>query len=268
MKIFVRYAKETPWTTGWYVWKACKDLGFEVFDTEEEASQHPDLDAVITVEPSTPNRVGSAKNIYWEIDGHLRGGANVGEYEKADLLFVASSRRDLPKYHGRALFLPTAADPEVHKRYVEKVEYDLAIVGIIGGHSGYGERERLLKLAEDNGYRTLKLSNVYHQEYSQALSRSKLIFNRSLEGDLNMRFWEGMSIGCLITNNLGHYDLAQPAQHYLAYQSDDDFLNLLAKYTKDDDAREKIAKNARELIVLRHNYKNRVLEMLSYADLL
>jgi hypothetical protein len=202
-------------------------------------------------------------SFYWEVDSNRkRHNEPLGDY---DYLFIAGKEfEDYPD----GIFLPMAADPDIHMRIGEPV-VDLCTVGAFGdsdAFAGYGERKRLFELAEKKGFSTYQTCNVYLEDYSKALSKGNLILNRAGLTDLNMKFFEYMAVGCMLWWDLGIYkELATPDYHYVSFNTDKEFLFKLEKYTKDKKARDEIAKNARNLILAKNTYQHRVREILSYV---
>jgi spore maturation protein CgeB len=195
----------------------------------------------------------------WETDSFLdRERPQEGTY---DMLFIGGAPEDLKWYAKGTVFLPHAFDEELHKPIDVPKEYDLVMIG-----SDYEERSRLIRLLRDNGFNIYVGRSDPGIPYSTELSKGKLIFNSSKTNwNIPMRFFEGMAIGALVTNDSGNLnDLATPFEHFLPYKTDEELLAVVKEYLKDDAKREKLAKDAREHVLKHHTYKHRVLTMLSY----
>jgi hypothetical protein len=263
MKILIDYQTvKTKYRAGYYLTKALQELGHEV-DRKGYTVLRKHYDLSIVFDPQiTIQKV--CKTFYWEVDSTRRQFKElIGEY---DMLFLAG--KDFEYYPEGAIWLPMAADPDIHRNMGEP-EYDLVNIGMFGGNNGcygYDERKRLFELAHDNGFTLHKNNDKYGDDYSREMSKGKLILNRPGLTDLNMRFFESMAIGCMLWYPIGDYcEVATPYIHYVPFRNDEEFLENLNKYTKDETARKQIIKNARELVLAKHTYKHRALEILSYA---
>jgi hypothetical protein len=264
MNILIDYQTvKTEYRAGYYLSKALKELGHMVLRQGKDHYIDINFDLYIGFDPIMARKQAS-RNFYWEVDSTRRQFKEpIGEY---DLLFLAG--KDFNHYPEGAKWLPMAADPEIHRNMGEP-EYDLVNIGLMGGGGGcygYEERQRLFDIAHDNGFTLYKNNDMYGDDYSREMSKGKLILNRPGLTDLNMRFFESMAIGCMFWYPIGDYcEVATPYIHYVPFRNDEEFLENLNKYTKDETARKQIIKNARELVLAKHTYKHRALEILSYA---
>jgi hypothetical protein len=95
-------------------------------------------------------------------------------------------------------------------------------------------------------------------------SASRLVFNCSLRGEVNMRVFEGPASGSLlltdrIGNGLG--ELVVDGEHVVLYD-DDQLLELADRYLRDDSTREMIAQQGYEHVRAHHTYDHRVSTIL------
>ncbi len=204
-------------------------------------------------------------NAWWVIDTHLHYDADLEIAKRFD--FVFSAQKDGAaklKRDGinKVKWLPLAADPDIHKRHqVDKI-YDISFVG----HFAPGNRNELLQTIQSN-FDNVFIGQQFFDEMAKTYSASKIIFNRSLKNDINMRVFEAMSTGSLlVTNNLfdnGMAELFQEGEEVILYANEKELLDKLNYFLKEEKKREKIAEKGRNSIMKKHTYKNRMKILLS-----
>lgn len=240
-------------STAWYMERAFKELGHKIV----RGGTPGVIVGIDGTEP--PKSIEGVPYIYWDTDSFLHEPVVMGDH-----LFIGGCPEDLKKYPEGTIFLPHAADPELHRpMYVEK-EYDIVMVGSTDDR--YGERNRLLELLKSK-YRVHVAKTRPGLPYSQELSKGKIIFNRSMT-DMNipMRFFEGMAIGCLLTNYSKNLDiLATRGVHYWGYENDSEMFTLIDKLLDGDIGDIILDQNSyrRAHVLHNHTYKHRALTLLS-----
>ena len=154
-----------------------------------------------------------------------------------------------------------ACDPEIHRRLdVEKV-HDIAFVGNIFP----GPRAELIALLQRR-FRSMFVGRAYFEEMAKTYSAARLVFNRSLKNDVNMRVFEAVACGSLLlTNELGdngQAELFRDGVHLATYRDADELLDKAAYYLKHDVLRERIAAAGRAEAIARHTYRHRMQTLL------
>lgn len=242
-------------SSAWYLTKAFKELGHELV-TGYEADIVINIDGMPRID-----RLPDAKYFLWDTDSFLHGLAAQDTYDK---IFIAGAPEDLVKYPPGTVYLPHAFDPGFHNPHDEEKEFDIVMIGSMTNI--YTERMRLINSLRQR-FTVLEETRDPGHEYAKALSRGKLIFNRSLgEQNIPMRFFEGMAIGTLLHNDTGNLDeFATPHVHFIPYKDERDMLIQAEYYLNHDDEREEIARASREHALSNHTYKHRAEEMLSYV---
>jgi spore maturation protein CgeB len=119
--------------------------------------------------------------------------ANVQEY---DYVFV--TQKDSMEYfrrHGckNVTWLPWGFDHDIIVDYSERRDIEIVFCGTVYPGS---ERERLVKLLENKF--GLVSPRVYLRDMVAVLRRSKIAFNKSAGGDLNLRVFESLGAGALV----------------------------------------------------------------------
>lgn len=190
-----------------------------------------------------------------------------------DLIFLA--QKDYLGLFGERGFkniywIPLACEPAVYHRCEVKTQYDVGFVG----HTPADliRRNRLLKLLS-RCYKVNDYKRFYSpEETALVYSASKIVFNCSVRGDLNMRVFEAMACGRLlltdaIANGLG--EIFKNRKHLLIYQNEKELLSLADYYLSHDNERETIAACGSELVRAEHTYDfrmDKVLEILTQAQ--
>ena len=157
-------------------------------------------------------------------------------------------------------WLPYSCDPEIHRNFnLEKI-YDIVFVGNTEPKL-YKERVRLLELLKTK-FNVQIFSNVYEQEMAKIFSRAKIVFNKSCDGELNLRVFETLSCGSLLlTDKLesepGLEELFSDGKHLVLYRNETELLDRCAYFLEHTDEREQIAAAGQKEVHLKHTYDHR-----------
>jgi hypothetical protein len=248
-------------SSAYYIWKSFYELGYDALFADEYAK---DADLVVNVDgaPVVPNIEGKP-SILWDCDSFLHP-PKTFLTQKFTHIFVGGSPEDITRYPPGTTYLPHAFDDKLHKHMDVPQEYDIVFCG---KHSAlYKERMELLNNLKLK-FNVLDTEAAFGLPYSTALSRGKLIFNKTLgPKNIPIRFFEGMAIGALLENYNDNLDsLAQPHKHYIPYKDYNDLIKQIDFYLSHDKEREALKKRANEHARNFHTYKHRVITMLSYV---
>ena len=204
---------------------------------------------------------------WWAIDTHLSFDRCLEKARTADLVFAAQ-RDGADKLQAAGIasaqWLPLACDPEVHcKHEVDKV-HDIAFVGNVFP----GPRADLLACLRRR-FKNTFVGRAYFEEMARAYSAARLVFNRSLRDDVNMRVFEALGCGSiLLTNDLarnGQAELFRDGVHLATYSDPDELLDKAAFYLAHEALRERIAAAGRAEVLARHTYRHRMETVLQQA---
>jgi glycosyltransferase involved in cell wall biosynthesis len=203
-------------------------------------------------------------NAYYEIDNHCSYGKHRKKYAQADLIIIAQYPfiRYFPTE--KTVVVPLAAQPTVHRPFPNiREKYD---VGFLGNDS-YPMRSRLL---DEIGlkYKLLRTTAIAGLPYSRALSACKVLFNCSLDNDVNMRFFESMAIGKpLVTDYLPEQDLfAKEGTHYLGYITAGEAIEKIDYLLKKPDLRKSIGYLAMLHTRKYHTYEIRLRQIIQHMQ--
>jgi GT2 family glycosyltransferase/SAM-dependent methyltransferase len=201
---------------------------------------------------------------YWAIDTHIDF---VRERERAagtDFIFAAqrNGAELLSQALGRSVeWLPLACDPAIHARHDVPTSFNISFVGNLIGR----ERNRLVQLLKSK-FPDVYIGRHFFEDMAAVYSASRLVFNRSVVDDINMRVFEGLCSGSLlVTNDLsenGQAGLFQDGKHLVTYRGDEELLDKIRFYLKHHASRERIARAGRQEVLDKHTYRHRVERVL------
>lgn len=199
------------------------------------------------------------------IDVHLRPQELLRQALFFDYAF--SAQRDFVPLlraagHPAAYWLPLACDPEVHHPYDVPKRYDIAFVGTVG--RGYDIRRDLL----DKLGRRFTVNDYQHyympSEMARVYSEARLVFNRSLRREVNMRVFEGPATGtALLTDRIenGLPELVTDGEHVAVYD-DATLVERAEELLHNEALRARIARQGYEHVRAHHTYDHRVAAIL------
>lgn len=202
-------------------------------------------------------------------DTHVGASWRLPYARNFDYVFIMFNKHHIEafKRYGceKVFWSPAACDPEIHVKIpVEKI-YPVSFVGSTDPNT-QGRRIELLQFIKDNNI-DIYIDSKVLQEMSLVFSRSKIVLNKSLANDLNMRVFEALGSGSLLltnrlTRNLGLEELFTNKKHLVIYDNQYDLLDLINYYLKNDEEREAIALAGYKEALNKHTYNHRVLEII------
>jgi hypothetical protein len=203
--------------------------------------------------------------VFYAIDTHIM----LRKYKSLapifDFVFIAQKehvediRKDGARY---AVWLPLACDPDVHKCYNLSKTHDLCFIG----HQEGCRKRILARLAK---HFDLYTGFVNYTQTSYIYSQSKIVFNKSIGNDLNMRVFEALSSGSLLLTdrlvNNGCEDLFKDREDLVLY--DEDNLEELADYYLNHEGeRNRIATSGFNKVRSGHTYDHRVESIIQFVQ--
>jgi len=160
-------------------------------------------------------------------------------------------------------------DPELH-RYLPDVERDIDIL-LVGNFNHDIQRARAQWLARvarlSSHYKVLLTSGIFGDAYTELLNRAKIVFNRSIRGEINMRAYEAPACGAVLfyeRENQEIQTLFKDRSECVLY-GDDDLETLLDHYLNNETERIEIAAAGR-LRVQRETPALHMVEILNKID--
>ena len=161
----------------------------------------------------------------------------------------------------KTFYLPLACAPAVHKPFSDtKEEYDIGFIG----NATYPDRSILLEILKCH-FKVLITNTAPGVEYSKMLSKCRFAFNRSMDRDVNMRFFEAIAIGKLLFTDYlpAQAELAEDGKHYIAYKNSQDLVQKVKYYLAHKEEAKKIASAGSAFVRADHTYKDRLLRVLA-----
>jgi 2-polyprenyl-3-methyl-5-hydroxy-6-metoxy-1,4-benzoquinol methylase len=264
--------RERPETTGVYCRRALASLVEVVHFRPDAPAALPDrgFDLYLNIDDGLAYHLpaGLRPCAWWAIDTHLNFEWCREKAAGFDIVFAAQrdgAARLEAEGIAPASWLPLACDPELHRRHeVEKI-HDIAFVGNIFPGSLAELIERLRQR-----FRATFAGLAYFEAMARIYSAARLVFNRSIRNDVNMRVFEAVACGSLLlTNDLadnGQAELFRDGEHLATYREADELLDKAAYYLEHEATRERIAAAGRAEAVARHTYRHRMQAVLERVE--
>ena len=205
---------------------------------------------------------------WWAIDTHVNFDWCLTKPRDFDLVFAAQrdgAERLKQAGIASASWLPLACDPAIHGKHPVEKRWDICFVGNLFP----GPRAELLDLIQRR-YPNHFVGQRYFEEMARTYSASRIVWNRSLANDVNMRVFEGWPCGSmLLTNDLrdnGQEELFKDGLHLATYRVSEEMLDKIAYYLARPEIRERIAAAGREEAIAKHTYRHRMERVLHEVE--
>ncbi len=258
-------------TTARYFERAATAAGYNVLTSfDPTAAIKSNLACLLVIDPfigsPAPLVRASCPVIGVVIDAHQQLEPRLGYARYCDHVFVVqldymADFAALP--HASTHWLPLGCDPDIH--FVTGLDrtIDVSFVGKLGrpGSVRHAILSRVLPAFDTNNY----ARSHTPREMGKIYSRSKIVFNKSINGDLNMRFFEGLAAGALlVTDRIGNGldRMGTDGVHYVTYDTADEAIDKIRHYLAHDAEREAIARAGQQLVFASHTYAHRLSEIL------
>lgn len=168
--------------------------------------------------------------------------------------------------HGQVYWLPLAAAPDVHRDHHLPRDLEVGFVGSVArAHRRVSSRLRRLNLARAHFRTNDVFASAAPEDVGRIYSRSKVVLNSSIAGDVTMRVFEGTACGALVLTDSvanGLEDLFHVGDEVVVYRDDADMLAQIRRYLADDAARERIARAGQARTLAEHTYAHRVARVI------
>jgi len=239
--------------------------GFGTWDLHFEADWGEDALAGILPYTSIDIPKPSA---FWHSDTHLGYDWRLAKAKKTDFNFVCQKRAvEEFKRDGipNPIWMPHAVEPMAYPHIPCIKKYDLGFVGHINSQNRIDALDRMFK-EFPNFFWGKRLFEEAAEKYCQ----SKVVFNISIEDDINMRTFEALSTkSFLLTNWIPTLEeLFTDGVHLVTYKTLDEAVDKAKYYIAHDEEREKIAEAGFNEVRSKHTFKHRVEQVLKETGLL
>ena len=173
----------------------------------------------------------------------------------------------------RCVWLPHAFDPLAYSPGVFNTKkndwdrdavalkrYDVCFVGHLNDENRVEHLDRLFKEFPNSFYWGIKR---FH-EAAEKFNQSKIVFNVSARGELNMRHFEALGCGAFLLSDTipASENVFEEGVHYAGYHNMDDMIDKAHYYLAHDAEREHIARAGHLEAISKHTYLHRVLAVL------
>jgi hypothetical protein len=267
----------TPHTTARYFEAALGRSGarFEVYrDGAFDPRGAGPADLVVYVDPSSDWPLGfetlpcATAGYFIDVHQDLRSRLLLANF--FDAVFVA--QRDYVTQfrdagHAHVGWLPLACDPGTSALPAVPRDLEMAFVGKLGSR-GSARHANLTGVLPH--FRTNDYARFYNPEEMAAVyARAKIVLNASINGDVNMRLFEGMAAGALLlTDRIGNGldELFTEGVDYVGYSDADEAVRQARKYLEDDAARERIARSGCRKALELHSYDARLRDLIAASE--
>ncbi len=171
-------------------------------------------------------------------------------------------------------YLPHAVEPEAYPKSVILKKYDVAFIGHVQVTENYNKMTRIDAL--DKLFK--EFPNFYfgsrHPAYPEKnlfehaamqFSQARIVFNISIQDDINMRVFESMATGSMqLTNKIPFLDeLFTDKKHLVTYSSYKDMIDKVHYYLDHEEEREAIALAGYQEVISKHTYAHRIESIFS-----
>lgn len=273
-----------PGATALYLIEAMRDIGHEVRVVSDRA--HPAVDGVANAVFDVPRWIeredfrpdmllfieGGTRLLFpsgmqdldcvsawYAIDTHLHLRQHLCLAKLFDVTFVAQFEFLRHFRDCQVHWLPFAVDPRLYERAPRPRDIDIAYIGS-DDRGLHPERARLLDLIRSR-YGNTYLGRADPSRIGEIYGRAKVVFNRSVRNDVNMRYFEAMGAGAvLVTDSArenGVEELFTRGEHFLEYRDDASLIAAIDSMLADEGKREEIGARAQRHALSEHTYRHR-----------
>ncbi len=185
---------------------------------------------------------------------------------------LVTTKNDIPIYQEffnirKVFWMPASIMPEIINRNNNIKEiYDIGFAGSLD-KTFHGKRTKLIEIIKRN-FNIVLFKNIYNN-LPEHYSMCKIVFGGSPDKKdhelySSNRIYVAMACGCCFLTNYfkGLERLAINKKHVLWFNNSEELVSVLRKYLSDDLLREKIKLNAYKLCIEKHNYIDRILNIL------
>jgi hypothetical protein len=203
------------------------------------------------------------------IDVHVNLKSRLDLSQFFDAVFVAQ-KDYVPAFvkagHKNAHWLPLGCDPDVHCSPQEVRPFEIGFVGKLGlpGTWRHCALTSVLPRYRTNDYNAFYLPRAMAGVYGQ----SKIVFNASINKDLNMRFFEALASGALLISDRienGLPEMFREGEHYVGYSTVDEAIEKIDYHLKNEVARKAVASAGHRVALAQHTYLHRWKEIVQLS---
>lgn len=275
MRVLVSFEDRVrPDSTGVYIREGFKKLGHEVTHVLPEKMKDVkpgSHDIYVKVDDGL--RSGWNKDLhpshYFCIDTHIETDwrlalAKAGEFDSISVVHPDGLK--LPWGRSDVFWLPVACDPQFHNVGKREKKYDVCFIGNF--HSQFAEKRIDAVDALFKAFPNFFFGPRTFKDMAEKYAESRIVFNMSLNGDVNMRFFEALCSGsCLVTDYIKDMDSLgfTNGRHYHGYNSVPEMIDLVRYLLDNEHVMDMTARAGQREVLLNHTYEircNRILQAI------
>ena len=205
---------------------------------------------------------------WYGIDTHMDYEKHLRISRLFDVSFVAQKQYvDRLRADGiRSVFwLPLGFDGSiVPEEPLERI-YDVSFVGS-NNPVVHPERAEYLNQISSNFPNHLFVNNATPIEMGKIYAQSKIVFNKSVNNDLNMRYFEALGAGaCLVTDPIygnGVDEIFKKEEDFFLYEDVNSLVRVIQNLLSSPNLVEQVSKSVKKKIAKNHTYNHRATQLL------
>jgi len=214
------------------------------------------------------------KVVYWFWDARI---PKKNDFSNVIHTMFISSVGEIPLYKRaynlkRVFFMPTPITPQImHRNRFIKEKYEIGFSGFLDYSKYHKERTEIINYLKK--FFQVKIVNNIFNNIPEFYAQCKLVFGgtpylKKYDLIASDRFYIALSCGtCHITNYVnGLEKLVTNNEHLIWYVKKEELKAIIQKYLQDTKLRSKIKQNAEILAKEKHNYLDRIKNMLDIVN--
>jgi glycosyltransferase involved in cell wall biosynthesis len=213
--------------------------------------------------------VKTCPTLWYAIDTHMDFEKHVRIGRLFDMTLVAQ-RQYVAPLMARGLtqvqWLPLAFAPALLPGTPPERNIDIAYVG--SDDATVHPHRSLLLNALRGRFPSHRFGRATPEEMGRIYAAARVVFNRSVNNDLNMRFFEAMGAGAvLVTDRVvdnGVETLFEEGRHYICYENEEDLLRKVSDVLQDPARLREIGTAAQSLVLSLHTYVHRASDIATH----
>lgn len=244
----------SEYTTAGYFVEALEDMGlaYQQFHPSEQQTIPKEFSTRLYIDDGTHYCIypePDVLKVLYIIDTHTRLDLDLYMCRFADAVFCAqfNAVKLLKKVCINTLWLPLGCSQKWHRRDNTHLQYDLSFIGGINDP----RRDNYLNFLQNRYASRSYIGRANKSDIGEIYSRSRIVFNVSINNDINMRFFEALCSGSLlVTERIHNNGMEQLLKNVdnpvcLFFDTLEEAVSLIDYYLEHEDEREAIAQRGR-----------------------
>ena len=217
------------------------------------------------------SKVKSCLTAWYGVDTHMDYQKHLFIGRLFDVTFIAQ-KEYVEKLRNDGLrqvyWLPLGFAPELMSTEMPNRTIDIAHVG--SSNVAANPQRHLLLAALQREFSSTRFGPATPQEMGSIYASARIVFNRSVNNDVNMRFFEAAGAGTvLVTDSVidnGVETLFEEGKHYMVYHDEATLLKVVRDLLSDPARCATMGESARLHVLECHTYDQRAVSLLNAAE--